>query len=116
MVQYCCGAIALAHLLAGRLYSGHAPRRWTSGLALGLLLLALLGGLWVQPKMRDLHAVKYFGKTVAQQTQAAKTFALWHAASQTANVVAIAGLTVYLWQVCIPLESPRFGTFTKFRG
>jgi hypothetical protein len=115
-LQYWCAAIALAHLLAEWLYSGRPVRRWNLALLLGLLTLALAGGLWVQPKMQNLHIIKYFGKTVEQQTQAGKAFALWHAASETANVAVIAGLILYLWRVSSPPESPRFGSFTKLRG
>ena len=62
LVQYWCGAIALAHLLAEWFYCGRPVRRLNMALVLGLLAIALAGGLWVQPKMNALHEVKYFGR------------------------------------------------------
>ncbi len=116
VLQYWCGAIALAHLLAEWLYSGRPVRHLNLGLVLGLLAVALACGWWAQPKMRTLHTLKYFGRTTEQQTQAGKAFALWHAASETANVLVIGGLLLYLWQVSRPPESPRFGGLGKIRG
>jgi hypothetical protein len=116
VLQYWCGAIALAHLLAEWIYGGRQVRRLNLALVLGLLALALAGGLWAQPKMRTLHEVKYFGKKPEQQAQAAKAFALWHGAAESVNLLVIGGLIVYLWRVSGPPESPRFGGFSKIRG
>jgi hypothetical protein len=116
VLQYWCGAIALAHLLAEWLYGGRPARRLNLALVLGLLALALAGGLWAQPKMRALHEVKYFGKTAQQQAQAAQAFALWHGASETVSLLVIGGLIIYLWRMSGPPESPRFGGFSKIRG
>ena len=79
-------------------------------------LCGLAGGLWAQPKMRALHITKYFGKTNDQQTQAAKSFAAWHAVSETANLIIIGGLVLYLWRVSKVQESQRFMSFSKIRG
>jgi hypothetical protein len=116
VVQYCCGAIALAHLAAQRLSAGRYPARGNLGLITALLALALAGGLWAQPVMRGLHKEKYFGPTAARQEQAARRFALWHGVSEGVNVLVIAGLIVYLWRVAAPLEAPRFVNFNKIRG
>jgi hypothetical protein len=116
ILQYCCGTIALAHLVAEWLYAGRAPLRWNLGLVLLLLALAVAGGLWAQPRMHALHLDKYFGSTPAQQLQAGHLFALWHGASEAANVLAITGLIVYLWRVSAPSDQPRFGNFGKIRG
>src|SRR5580700_399780 len=99
VLQYWCGAIALAHLLAEWIYCGRPVRRFNLALVLGLLALALAGGLWAQPKMRTLHEVKYFGKTPEQQAQAGKAFALWHGAAESVNLLVIGGLIIYLWRV-----------------
>jgi hypothetical protein len=115
-LQYWCGAIAVAHLLAEWLYYGRPVRRWNLLLVTGMLALALAGGLWLQPKMQIWHRIKYFGATAELQAQAGKAFALWHAASETVNVLVIAGLVLHLWRVCRPPESPRFGSFSKIRG
>jgi hypothetical protein len=116
LVQYYCAGIALAHLLAEWLYGGRAARRLNLALVLGMLALALAGGLWAQPKMRTLHEVKYFGKSAEQQAQAGKAFAAWHGASEAVNLLVIGGLIVYLWRVSGPPEGPRFGGFSKIRG
>jgi hypothetical protein len=91
-------------------------RRLNLALVLGMLAVALAGGLWAQPKMRILHEVKYFGKSAELQAQAGKDFAVWHSASETVNLLVIVGLIVYLWRVSGPPESARFGGFSKIRG
>lgn len=115
-LQYWCGGIALAHLLGEWLYAGRRVRRLNLALVLAMLALALAGGLWAQPKMDKLHLVKYFGTVPEQRAQAGKSFALWHAATESANVLVIAGLVLYLWSVSAPPESPRFVGFNKIRG
>jgi hypothetical protein len=115
LLQYWCGAIALAHLVAEWIYCGRRVRRFNLALVLGLLALALAGGLWAQPKMRALHEVKYFGKTAEQQEQAGKAFALWHGAAESVNLLVIGGLIIYLWRVSGPSENPRFSGFNKIR-
>jgi hypothetical protein len=116
LLQYWCGGIALAHLLAEWVYCGRPVRRLNLALVLGMLVLALAGGLWAQPKMQRWHSDKYFGKTMELQTQAAQSFARWHAASEMANLLVIGGLILYLWRVSAPPESPRFVGFNKIRG
>jgi len=116
LLQYWCGAIALAHLLAEWLYGGRPVRRLNLALVLAMWMVALAGGLWAQPKMREWHAIKYFGKTIELQTQAGQSFALWHAASESANLLVIGGLILYLWRVSLPPASPRFGGLGKIRG
>ena len=116
LLQYWCGGIALAHLLAEWVYCGRPARRLNLALVLGMLMVALVGGLWAQPKMKAWHTVKYFGSTTELQTQAGQSFARWHAASETANLVMIGGLILYLWRVSLAPESPRFGGLSKIRG
>lgn len=116
LLQYWCGGIALAHLLAEWIYCGRAVRRLHLTLVLGMLLIALAGGLWAQPKMNKLHTVKYYGPTTEAQSQAGQAFARWHAASETANLLVIGGLILYLWRVSLAPEGPRFGGFGKIRG
>jgi hypothetical protein len=116
IMQYWCGGIALAHLLAEWFYNGRPLWRLNLGLIAIILAVGLAGGLWAQPKMRALHITKYFGKTNDQQTQAAKSFAAWHAVSETANLIIIGGLVLYLWRVSKVQESQRFMSFSKIRG
>jgi hypothetical protein len=115
-VQIVCGVIALAHLTAEWLYAGRPAGRLNLGLAMALLWAALIGGFWVQPKMQELHRLKYFGRTLIERNQAGKTFADWHGISECVNLVVIAGLVVYLWRVSNPDDTPRFGNFNKIRG
>lgn len=116
MVQYWCGGIALFHLLAEWFYNGRPLWRLNLWLVIIVLSLGLGGGLLAQPKMRALHITKYFGKTSEQRTQAAKSFAVLHAASETVNLVVIGSLIWYLWSVCKVPEAQRFVGFSKIRG
>jgi len=116
ILQYWCGGIALAHLLAELFYCGRPLRRLNLAVVVVVLSLALAGGLWVQPKMRALHVTEYFGATSEQQTRAARTFAAWHAASEAVNLLVIVGLVWYLWRVNREQEPDRFVSFSKMRG
>ena len=116
ILQYCCGGIALLHLLVEWLYYGRSPWRLNFGLLTVVITFGLIGGLWVQPKMRALHIVKYFGKSAQQQAQAAKTFASWHALSETANLVVIGCLIWYLWRISKEREPQHFVNFSKMKG
>jgi hypothetical protein len=69
----------------------------------------------VQPKMQTWHTDKYFGKTKEIQTQAGQSFARWHAASESVNLLVMAGLVFYLWRVSLPPEGPRYGGIPKLR-
>ncbi len=116
VVQYWCGAIALAHLAAEWLYAGRPARSVNLGLVMGLLAVALVGGLWVQPRMQQLHKLHYFGPSADQRERAGKTFALWHGAWESISLLVIGGLIVYLWRVSAPTEHQRSGNFSKIRG
>ena len=116
VLQYWCGGIALAHLLAEWLYCGRPLWRLNLGLLVVLLSLSLAGGLCAQPRMRALHLTRYYGRTSEQQLRAAKAFAAWHTASEAANLLVIGGLVWYLWQVSREQEAPRLLNFSKIRG
>lgn len=123
-LQCLCGLVALAHLLAEWVYLGRALHRFTLGLLLGLFFVGLTGGLWLQPKMKDLHLTKYsmgpdykpVPMTDARRIQAAKSFGRWHAASQIVNLIALGGLIIYLWRVTHPPDDLRFVGAPKFRS
>lgn len=115
-LQSICGAIALSHLVAERLYAGKALQRWPTYLVAGLFVLALLGGL-VQLKLQRLHLEMYGMRSTPQQrARAGATFRRWQAAAQAANVLMIFGLATYVWQVTSAGIAPRFVSATKFRG
>jgi hypothetical protein len=115
ILQYWCGAIALAHLFAEWLYFGKPLLRLNLILIATVLFLGLVGGLGIQPKMRAWHVAKYFGRTPAQQLQAAKSFAAWHAASEVANLIVIGELIIYLWRISDE-QKARFVRFNKIRN
>ena len=57
--QIGCAMIAVVHLLAEWLYLGKHPQKLQVGLLVGLASAVLLGGYWLQPKLKALHATKY---------------------------------------------------------
>jgi hypothetical protein len=117
VLQYWCGSIALVHLLAEWLYTGKAFPRLGLYLTATLLGLALLGGLWVQPRLRRLHLEMYGVRSTPQQREAAgKSIRLWHGIASGLNFVAILGLGAYALQCSRASSAPRFVSANKFRG
>jgi hypothetical protein len=111
------GVIALLHLLAEWLYMGRPARKFSLALLAGLLTMVLIGGVWVEPRLKKLHATRYAANTQSDQRDAAaKSFRVWQACSQVINLVMIAGLVVYVWRVANPSDAPRFISSVKFRG
>lgn len=111
LVQTICGAIALLHLAAEWLYTGRPFREGTLYLAIGLFVLVLLETYGFQPKLHQLHRIRYGvgGKvTYTEAQKARKSFSLWHGFSQAVNVVVLGGTLVYLWRVSQPPPSVRF--------
>lgn len=123
-LQFACGLVAVAHLLAEWVYLGRPLYRFTFGLLAGLLLIALVGGLLFQPKLKALHLVKYsmsedyklVSIPAEQRIQAAESFKLWHGISSAMNLVALGGLVVYFWRVVHPPDNLRFVNTAKFRS
>jgi len=114
-LQLVCGVIAVLHLLAEWLYLGKFPRRVQAGLLLGLCLAALVGGYWLQPKLKGLHAVKYAVNTRPELRAAADhSFRAWHGVSQVVNLLLVGGLAAYLWRAANPSDSTRFVSAAKF--
>ena len=116
-MQYFCAAIALLHLAAEWLYTGKPVQRFPSFLLLSLAGLSLASGLWLQPRLNELHQVKYrTTSTPVQRLEAAKSFAVWHGVSQGTNLVAIAGVLVYFLGTASPEILPRALGGTKIRS
>lgn len=123
-VQYICGTVAIAHLLAEWVYLGRALQRVTLGLLLGLLCIAFAGGFWLSPKLKALHLVKYSMSAEykpvnippPERLAATRAFATWHGVSQILNLFAMGGLVVYFWRVTHPTDNLRFVSATKFRS
>ena len=108
IVQQICGLLALIHIFAEQLYFGRTPRKRWLGFLVAMLALSLLGGYWLQPKLKNLHAVRYASATKPDVREAAtQTFKLWHGISQAVNLVVIVGLGVYACRVATPPNSVR---------
>ena len=113
--QVVCGVVAVVHLLAERLYLGKHPHKLQVGLLIGLCSAVLIGTCWLQPKLRDLHTVKYGVNTRPEAREAAaRSFKTWHGMSQVINLLLVGGLTVYLWRTANPSDSTRFVSAVKF--
>jgi hypothetical protein len=109
--QCICGAVALIHLIAEKLYLGRALPKWGMGLVIALFCFGLMGSLWLQPHMKELRQTRYFGRTQDEKEHARHSFALWHGFSEVANFLIIAGLLVHLVRVTRSAVPGRYGTF-----
>ncbi len=118
-LQLACGLVALLHVLAEWIYFGRTPQKRWLGLLVALVVIGLVGGYWMQPKMKELHKIKYGVGAKTSQVQrdaAAHSFGAWHGVAQGMNLLMLAGLAVYLWQVANPADPARFVSTAKFRG
>lgn len=116
LLQLWCAAIGLIHMLAEWLYLGRPFGRVRVALWLGMVLLALFGGVGVQPKLRALHQTMYHAATVEERLSASRAFRLWHGVSQTANLLVLAGMLAYFWRVLNPPDTTRFAPLGKLRS
>ncbi|MDB6022941.1 MAG: hypothetical protein JWQ04_2798 [Pedosphaera sp.] len=110
-LQCICGAVALLHLLAEKLYLGRALPRLGTTLVLALFCFGLIGNFWLLPHMKDLRQTRYFGQTQEQKEHARRSFGIWHGISEFANLFVIGGLLVNLVRVTRPADPGRYGTF-----
>jgi len=112
-----CGIIALLHLMAEKLYLGRPPSKFITSLLIGILTITMIGGLWMQPKMHDLHVAAYATKaTPAERVAAMHSFRAWHGASQIINLFIICGILIYAWRVNNPPDTTTFVRPGKFGG
>jgi hypothetical protein len=120
VLQYICGAVALMHLVAEKLYLSRPLSKIGTALVVVIFSMGLVGGLWLQPKMEDLRQIMYStnpGVTTEQKEKARHSFGVWHGVSELANVLVIGGLLVHLLRVTRPPDSGRYGVlFPKFKG
>lgn len=119
IVQYCCAGIALFHLFAEHLLLGRKLARKILVLLLALLAVALVNGLWLQPKMRDLHRTKYWGTVETTRAEADRNFRRLHGVSQPANLLVVIALVIYVWTVSRSPNGnaePRFSTLGKIQS
>lgn len=110
-LQMICGAIAICHLFAEKLYLGRALPRFGMGLVVALFCLGFIGGFGVAPHMRDLRQTRYFGRTTEEKERAHHSFDMWHGFSEVVNVFVIVGLFVHLVRVTRPVAPGRYGSF-----
>jgi Domain of unknown function (DUF4149) len=115
--QITCAVIAWCHLLAEWLYLGRPVRNFSFSLLAALLVCVLLGGYWLQPRLKRLHNLQYaVNVQPASREFAAKSFRVWHAVSQGVNLLMIGGLIIYVWRAANPSDKLRFVSSVKFRG
>ena len=107
ILLHVCGAIAILHTVAERLYSGRMTGRLTMGVLLVLFCLGLIGGFGLQPKLRALHIQKYRGATPELREQAATSFTRWHITSRIIDLMMFPGLVFYFWQVTNMTQASR---------
>jgi hypothetical protein len=105
---FCC-VVALAHLGAEWFYQERRGRKlllWVVGAMLGL---TLLGGYWLQPKMKHLFGIKHsVNYPQPAREEAAKSFGRWHALSMTMNLFMLGGLVTYTMHMTRPPEIARY--------
>jgi hypothetical protein len=109
-LQCICGAVALLHLFAEKLYLGRALPKIGAGVVVVLFCFGLIGSFWLQPHMKDLRQTRYFGRTVEQKEHARHSFNVWHGLSEFANLFVLGGLLFNLVRVTQPSGSNRLGT------
>lgn len=115
-LQLVCGAVAVLHLLGEWVYLGRTPQKMRVGLLAGLVIAALLGEYSLQPKLKQLHAIKYTAKAAQERETAASSFRAWHGFSQGINLLMMIGLGAYLWRLANPADPTRFVSAAKFRS
>jgi hypothetical protein len=80
-----------------------------------LCAAALIGGYWLQPKLKALHATKYGANTRPEIRETAnRSFRAWHGVSQVVNLLLVGGLATYLWRAANPSDPTRFVSALKF--
>ena len=115
-LQLICGIIAIGHLVGENLYFGRAPQKIWFSLLAAMVGFSLIGGFWVQPRMKELHKIKYTSPNPEKRQAAAETFKTWHGISQTVNLFMIVGLAIHLCRVAAQGEEPRFLDAGKLRS
>ena len=109
--------LAWLHLVLEWLYLGRTPRRRWVTLLTALFSLSLAGGLWLNPKLTQLHRIQHAPNVRPEARElAAKSFRLWDGVFQAMKVLLITGVTVYFWRLTTTEDAPRFVTPAKFRG
>lgn len=109
LLQLLCGLVALGHLVGESLYLSRPIFRWSLSLVAAIFILGLVGGYGIQPKLKQLHLQMYaVNTTPAVKETARKAFRLWHGLSWAVNLVALGGITVYLFRIARQGDNSRY--------
>jgi len=116
-LQMFLSLVALLHLGAEWLYLGRLVRRgWTLLLVL-LLCFGVLGGFWICPKLKQLHAAQHVPHASAVEQEAGKRrYDAWHGVLQAMNVLTILGVGGFMWRLTRVQDEPRFVMPFQFRS
>lgn len=120
-LQYFCSIIALVHAFTEWIYVGKPLHRPTMIILAAITVFVFAGGLWLHPRAKMLHEVKYgYGRGVntpsEQRDLAAKSFSTLHGVANTMNLVVVLGLALYVWRLTTVPNGPRFVPTSKFRS
>jgi uncharacterized protein DUF4149 len=116
-LQLICALVALIHFMAEWLYLGKSAQKLWLGLVIGLFCLGLVGGFWLQPRLKELHTTRYAVNTPREIREAAnQSFRTLHGASQVINLLMLCGLGVYFWHLANPPDPTRFLSAATFRS
>ena len=116
---YWCGIVALVHQLTEWVYLGKPLQRLNLAIIMGVFCFALFGGLWLQPRLKDLHHARYVpraDRTETMRHQAHRSFRIWNGISRASNLLLLPALLVYTWRIVAPPNATRFLAATKFRS
>lgn len=109
--------VACAHAVTMWLYLGRTPRRAWLGLLAGLILIASLEAMVLQPALRSLHLTRHSPRMPPQtRATANSSFKAWQGFSVVLMFLQFSGLAVYFWRMANPSEAPRFVSAVKFRS
>jgi hypothetical protein len=115
-LQQWCAGLALAHLVAEWLYVGRPFQRLTLILLMFLFTVGIVGGHVLQPRMKDLHLKMHAVQSPpAVKESSARSFRILHGTSMAMNLLVMAGVLVYVWQVTRPAINTRFTSVNRFR-
>jgi hypothetical protein len=116
LVQQWCAGIALAHILIDWLYFGRPFQRWLIILLMFLFTIGIIGGYVLQPRLKELHVRMYAPQATLEVKEAARrSFGVLHGTSSAINLLVIAGVLVYLWQVTNAATPARFTSVNRFK-
>jgi hypothetical protein len=112
-----CAIVAWLHLGAERLYLGKAPSRTVLALLIALLVTAVFGSGWVQPRIKSANQLQHgLNVSLDERQQAAAALGNWRRCLVLTNWLTLGGVAVYLCRLSAPSEASRFVSAGKFRS